>query len=172
MFLLLLIAIPIIEIAVAIWVASEIGWLNTIGLLILLSIIGLWVVKRQGSGIVTTLQETAQRREMPTKSLMDRFLILFGGVLLGDPRIRHRGDGVCCSSCRRCVRGSARHRGDAGREEDVDGHGGRSALSPASCRMSTPREVRRDRQPPPSPPPSPSRDREPLTWSKSVMRPP
>ena len=85
MFLLLLIAVPIIEIAVAIWVASEIGWLNTIGLLILLSIIGLWVVKRQGMGIVMTLQETAQRREKPGKALMDRFLILLGGVLLVIP---------------------------------------------------------------------------------------
>ena len=55
----------------SIWVASEIGCLNTVGLLILLSIIGLWVVKRQGMGIVMALQETAQRREKPANSLMD-----------------------------------------------------------------------------------------------------
>ena len=81
----LLIAIPIIEIAVAIWVASAIGWLNTIGLLILLSIIGIWVVKRQGLGIMTTLSEGAQRREVPTKTLVDRFLMVLGGVLLVMP---------------------------------------------------------------------------------------
>jgi UPF0716 protein FxsA len=81
----LLIAIPIIEIAVAIWVASAVGWLNTIGLLILLSIIGIWVVKRQGLGIMTTLSEGAQRREVPTKKLVDRFLMVLGGVLLVMP---------------------------------------------------------------------------------------
>ncbi len=84
-FVFLLIAFPIIEIAVAIWVASAIGWLNTIGLLLLLSIIGIWVVKRQGLGIMTTLQESAQRREAPPNKLMDRFLILVGGVLLVIP---------------------------------------------------------------------------------------
>ena len=81
----LLIAIPIVEIAVAIWVASAIGWLNTIGLLILLSIIGIWVVKRQGLGIMATLSEGAQRREVPTGKLMDRFLMVVGGVLLVMP---------------------------------------------------------------------------------------
>ena len=85
MFLALLIAVPIIEIGVAIWVASAIGWWNTIGLLVLLSIIGVWVVKRQGLGIIATLQRSAQEREVPTKELMDRFLKAVGGVLLVIP---------------------------------------------------------------------------------------
>jgi len=84
-FIVLLIAVPIIEIAVAIWVASAIGWLNTIGLLIALSLIGLWVVKRQGLGILSTLQQSAQRREVPANELMDRFLKVVGGVLLVIP---------------------------------------------------------------------------------------
>jgi UPF0716 protein FxsA len=84
-FLVLLIAVPIIEIAVAIWVAGAIGWWNTIGLLVLLSLTGLWVVKRQGLGILTTLQEGAERREVPTARLIDRFLKLVGGVLLVIP---------------------------------------------------------------------------------------
>jgi UPF0716 protein FxsA len=83
--IIVLFAIPIVEIAVAIWVASAIGWLNTIGLLIALSLIGMWVVKRQGLGIMTTLQQSAQRGETPTKGLMDRFLKLVGGVLLVIP---------------------------------------------------------------------------------------
>ena len=85
MFLVLLIVVPIIEIAVAIWVAGAIGWWNTIGLLVLLSIIGIWVVKRQGLGIMATLQQSAQRREVPTRELMDRFLKVVGGVLLVVP---------------------------------------------------------------------------------------
>jgi UPF0716 protein FxsA len=84
-FIVLLIAIPIVEIAVAIWVASAIGWLNTIGLLIVLSLVGIWVVKRQGLGIMATLQQSAQRGEVLTKELMDRFLKAVGGVLLVIP---------------------------------------------------------------------------------------
>lgn len=84
-FIVLLIAIPIIEIAVAIWVASAIGWLNTIGLLIVLSLVGIWVVKRQGLGIMATLQQSAQSGEVLTKELMDRFLKAVGGVLLVIP---------------------------------------------------------------------------------------
>ena len=151
MFLLLLIAVPIIEIAVAIWVASEIGWLNTIGLLIVLSIIGLWVVKRQGMGIVMTLQEMAQRREKPGKALMDRFLILLGGVLLVIPGFVTAVIGclLFLPPVRAALRGMAAARVQkkvaagkwafgtvAGFVQDVD---------------ST--EVRRDRQPPPPSPP-------------------
>ena len=85
MFLFLLIAVPIVEIGVAIWVASMIGWWNTIGLLVLLSIIGLWLVKRQGVGILATLQQSAERKEVPTQALMDRFLKLVGAGLLVIP---------------------------------------------------------------------------------------
>ena len=85
MFIVLLIAIPIVEIAVAIWVAGAIGWWNTIGLLVLLSVIGIYVVKRQGLGILATLQQSAERREVPTRQLMDRFLKVVGGVLLVIP---------------------------------------------------------------------------------------
>ena len=81
-FIVLLIAIPIVEIAVAIWVADAIGWWNTIGLLVLLSVIGVWLVKRQGVGILATLQQSAERKEVPTRALMDRFLKLVGGGLL------------------------------------------------------------------------------------------
>ena len=81
----ILIAIPIVEIAVAIWVASAIGWLNTIGLLVLLSLIGIWVVKRQGLGIMATLQRSTEHGEVPTKELMDRFLKVVGGMLLVIP---------------------------------------------------------------------------------------
>jgi UPF0716 protein FxsA len=84
-FLVLLIAVPIVEIAVAIWVAGAIGWWNTIGLLVVLSIVGVWVVKRQGLGIMATLQQSAQQRQVPTKQLMDRFMKAVGGVLLVIP---------------------------------------------------------------------------------------
>jgi UPF0716 protein FxsA len=155
MFLLLLIAVPIIEIAVAIWVASEIGWLNTIGLLILLSIIGLWVVKRQGMGILTTLQETAQRRETPGKALMDRFLILIGGVLLVIPGFVTAVFG--CLLFLPPVRGALRGMAAARVEKNVSMGKWAFGTVTGFVRDVDSTEVRGDRQPPPPPssPPGP-----------------
>jgi UPF0716 protein FxsA len=154
MFLLLLIAVPIIEIAVAIWVASEIGWLNTIGLLVLLSIIGIWVVKRQGMGILTTLQETAQRQEKPGKALMDRFLILLGGVLLVIPGFVTAVIG--CLLFLPPVRAALRGIAAARVEKNVSMGKWTFGTVTGFVRDVDSTEIRRDRQPP-APPSSPPR---------------
>ncbi len=148
-FVVLLIAIPIIEIAVAIWVASAVGWLNTIGLLILLSIIGIWVVKRQGLGIMTTLSEGAQRREVPTKKLVDRFLMVLGGVLLVMPGFVTAAIGLLLflPPVRALIRGFA------GRRVQTTMATGRWTYG--TVRDVTSREVRDDPASPTSPPSSP-----------------
>ena len=149
MFLVLLIAVPIIEIAVAIWVAGAIGWWNTIGLLVLLSIIGIWVVKRQGLGIMTTLQQSAQRREVPTRELMDRFLKVVGGVLLVIPGFVTAALGLLLflPPVRSLIRGAA------GKRVQATMATGRWTYG--TVRDVTSREVRPDAaEPPPSTPPS------------------
>jgi UPF0716 protein FxsA len=148
-FLLLLIAVPIIEIGVAIWVASAIGWWNTIGLLVLLSIIGIWVVKRQGLGILATLQRSAQQREVPTKELMDRFMKAVGGVLLVIPGFVTAAIGMLLflPPVRSLIRGAA------GKRVQTTMATGRWAYG--TVRDVTSREVRPDASgSPPSTPPS------------------
>jgi UPF0716 protein FxsA len=62
-----------------------VGVLETIGLLILVSIAGTWLLKQQGSAAWLRLQETLARGEMPTTEVVDGALILFGGALLLTP---------------------------------------------------------------------------------------
>ena len=50
MVVLILIAIPILEIVTAAVVAHLIGWWPTIGLLVLASLLGIWQLKIQGLG--------------------------------------------------------------------------------------------------------------------------
>jgi UPF0716 protein FxsA len=79
------IVMPLIELFVIIKVGSAIGALDTIALLIAVSVIGAWVVKRQGIQVVRRMQKQLEARQMPTRELIDGALVLFAGVLLIAP---------------------------------------------------------------------------------------
>ncbi len=81
----LLLVVPVIELAVIMQVAGEIGVLNTLGLLILVSVAGAWLLKQQGLATWRSLEATMARGQMPTKEATDGALILFGGALLLTP---------------------------------------------------------------------------------------
>jgi UPF0716 protein FxsA len=83
--LLLFVVIPIAELAVIVAVAQSIGVLNTIGLVILVSIIGAWLAKREGLGMFTRVRASLDRGELPSKEVADGFLILFAGALMLAP---------------------------------------------------------------------------------------
>jgi UPF0716 protein FxsA len=82
---LLLLVLPIIELAVIIEVGSRIGVFPTLGLLILMSIVGAWLLKREGTAAWRRFQEAMGRGEIPTKEATDGAMILFGGALLITP---------------------------------------------------------------------------------------
>jgi UPF0716 protein FxsA len=77
--------VPIIELAVIIKVGAAIGVLNTIGLLILSSIVGSWLMKREGLGVLRRIQASMAAGRVPGKELVDAFLILLGGALMLAP---------------------------------------------------------------------------------------
>jgi UPF0716 protein FxsA len=81
----LLIAVPLAELWVIVTVAEDIGVLNTIGLLVGVSVLGAWLLKQQGLATWGRLQAAIGRGEMPTKEVTDGALILFGGALLLTP---------------------------------------------------------------------------------------
>ena len=88
MFLLLAVAffvVPIVELALIIKIGAAIGVLNTIGLLILSSVVGAWLMKREGLGVVRRMQIAASEGRVPGKELVDAFLILLGGALMVAP---------------------------------------------------------------------------------------
>jgi UPF0716 protein FxsA len=78
---LLFVVVPIAELYVLIQVGQEIGALDTIGLLILVTVVGAWLVKRQGLSVLGRLQDSLAARRPPTNELVDGFLLLFAGLL-------------------------------------------------------------------------------------------
>ncbi|MDQ1478142.1 MAG: protein FxsA [Actinomycetota bacterium] len=81
-FALLFIVIPLVEIYVAVQVGHVIGALNTVGLLLLLSLSGVWLTKIAGFGVISRIRKQLQAGNMPTNELIDGALVLAGGVLL------------------------------------------------------------------------------------------
>jgi UPF0716 protein FxsA len=81
----LFIAIPIAEIAVIIKVGSLLGYGETIALLLLVSVCGAWLVKRQGVGVLRRIREQMNLGRVPGTELVDGALILVAGVLLLAP---------------------------------------------------------------------------------------
>jgi UPF0716 protein FxsA len=82
---LLFLVIPIVELYVIIQVAHAIGVFDTLGLLVLDSVLGGWLMKREGMGVLRRLQAKLATGELPSTELVDGFLILFGGALMLAP---------------------------------------------------------------------------------------
>ena len=87
MFLLIIlfIVVPIAELYVIIKVAQNTGVLNSIMLLILVSIIGAWLVRAQGMGIIRKIKSQLAGGQLPNKELVDGGLVLFAGALMLTP---------------------------------------------------------------------------------------
>lgn len=88
MFALLLLAfvvVPFVELYVIIQVAHVIGALDTIALLVVVSAVGAWLVKREGLGVLRRVQQQVQGGAVPGNELVDGLLILFAGALLLTP---------------------------------------------------------------------------------------
>jgi len=77
--------VPVVEIYVIIQVGQVIGAWPTVLLLVLESLLGAWIVKREGRRAWTALQGAAGTGRMPGKELADAGLVLVGGTLLLTP---------------------------------------------------------------------------------------
>jgi UPF0716 protein FxsA len=83
--LVLFLLIPLAELYVIIQVGQAFGALNTIGLLILISVAGAWLVKREGMGVWRRFQRQVESGAVPGKEIADGVMILFAGALLMSP---------------------------------------------------------------------------------------
>ncbi len=82
---LVFLVVPLAELAVIIQVGQWIGVLDTLVLLVLISVVGAWLAKREGIGVWRRIQRQLQLGRMPGNELIDGFLILFAGALLLTP---------------------------------------------------------------------------------------
>ena len=80
--MLALLVLFIAELWVMVEVAIHIGVFNTIALLVLLPVLGIWLVKRAGLAVFRRLHSTLEAGGIPHKEVMDGFLLLLAGILL------------------------------------------------------------------------------------------
>lgn len=80
--LLLFVVLPIAEITVFFRMASAIGFFSAVGWIILVSIVGVWLVKRQGLSTLRRVNERVAAGEVPTRELINGILILGAGALM------------------------------------------------------------------------------------------
>ena len=80
--MLALLVLFVAELWVMVQVAVRIGVLDTIALLILMPVLGVWLVKRQGLTVFRRVHSTLEAGGVPHKELIDGFLLLVAGLLL------------------------------------------------------------------------------------------
>ena len=85
MIFLIFIFIPIIEIAIFITVGSNIGILNTIAIILLTAIVGIFFVRRQGLSLLFNAQRNMAQGIMPTEEIKGGIFLLISGLLLITP---------------------------------------------------------------------------------------
>jgi UPF0716 protein FxsA len=79
------VVVPLVEIYVLIQVGQAIGAWWTILILIADSILGTWLIRREGGRAWQALQEALRSGRMPARELADGALILVGGTLMLTP---------------------------------------------------------------------------------------
>ena len=81
----LFVGVPLLEIFVLVQIGQVIGAWWTILLLILASVVGTWLVRREGGRAWQALTTALQTGRMPHRELADGALILIGGTLMLTP---------------------------------------------------------------------------------------
>ena len=81
----LFIGVPLVEIWFLIQVGQVIGPWWTILLLVLDSLLGTWLIRREGGKAWTALRTAIETGRMPARELADGALILVGGTLMLAP---------------------------------------------------------------------------------------
>ena len=82
---LLFLVVPIVELFLAINVAGVIGSGYTILTLILISVVGAWLVRREGLGLLRRVQTQLEAGKVPTNELVDGLLVLVAATLMLTP---------------------------------------------------------------------------------------
>ena len=81
----LFIGVPLLEVYVLVKVGQQIGAFPAVALLLLISVLGAALVRREGARAFRAFSEAARSGGVPGKEVADGALILFGGALLLTP---------------------------------------------------------------------------------------
>lgn len=82
---LLFVVLPIAELYTIIRMSDYIGFLNTLGVILLVAVLGSYLVKREGLRVWRRFNESIASGRVPTSDIVDGVLILAAGALLVTP---------------------------------------------------------------------------------------
>ena len=85
MIFLIFILVPIIEISIFILIGSEIGVLNTIAIILLTALVGIYFVRKQGLNLLFNAQRNMSQGIFPTQEIKGGIFLLVSGLLLITP---------------------------------------------------------------------------------------
>ena len=85
MIFLIFIIIPIIEISIFITVGSNIGILNTVAIILLTALLGIFLVRRRGLSLLFNARQNMAEGIMPTDEIKGGIFLLISGLLLITP---------------------------------------------------------------------------------------
>jgi UPF0716 protein FxsA len=83
--LLVLLVLPFVELAVFLKAIDVVGVLPTLGLIVLLAGLGIWLVKQQGLGVWRAARGRLQTGEVPSAEVVNGLLVLVAGTALALP---------------------------------------------------------------------------------------
>ena len=81
------IIVPLVEMILLIFIGSNLGVIPTTLLIVTTAVVGAWLTKREGLGILTKLQQDLAQGIPPASRIAEGALILAGGLLLLTPGI-------------------------------------------------------------------------------------
>ena len=85
MIFLVFIIIPILEITIFITVGSNIGVLNTIAIILITALVGIFLVRRRGLSLLLNARQNMSEGMMPTEEIKGGIFLLISGLLLITP---------------------------------------------------------------------------------------
>lgn len=82
---LIFIALPVVEIWLITQVAGQLGWPLALVLVVGVSLIGAWLVRREGLGVIARVRDGLGQGRLPTTELADGAMIFFASALMLTP---------------------------------------------------------------------------------------
>lgn len=82
---LLFLVVPLVELYVIVQAAQAFGVLETIVALVAMSVLGAWLVKRQGVAVWQRFNEAVAHGQVPHREIIDGALVMLAGALLLTP---------------------------------------------------------------------------------------
>ena len=91
-----LIVVPLLELYILVQVGSQLGIVPTLVLLLVMSLLGAYLLRREGARTWRAFRQALQSGRLPAREVADGALVIFGGALLLTPGFATDLVGLAC----------------------------------------------------------------------------